>query len=210
MTVAVRLLVVGTALILALPASAQDEDPCSKVACSGHGNCLVVNGVPRCACSAGYTADASQLNCVPIREVMPPKPAAATSSGDVSAWEHRERRKMELMDQGYISKRRYAGAGFLGTFIGLGLGHVAVHEWLNFGWVYTVGEIVLGGGALLILAAEYNNDLPGKDMHWFQASVWMAILAGVVKVVEMFDIWIRPHRKIITTEMLLADDWPDP
>jgi len=205
MSFVLRLTVAVLLLALSAPVRAQGEDPCSKVPCSGHGNCLVLESLPRCACAEGYAADDSGLNCVPLQAVMGPAPAPPAVSGDVSAWQYREKRKLELMDQGFITKRRYVGAGFLGTFIGLGLGHAAVYEWTNFGWIFTVGEIVLGGGSLLILAAEYNNNMPGNDMDWFQASGWMAILAAIVKVWEMFDIWIRPHHKIITTEMLLAE-----
>lgn len=201
---------VAAALLVtfSLPARSQDEDPCSRVACSGHGNCLVVDEVPRCACFEGYGADESGLNCVPLAALMPPEPAPPPAGGEVSAWQYREQRRLELMDQGYITKRRYVGAGFLGTFIGLGLGHVAVHEWTSVGWIITVGEVVLGGLALGLLAAAYYEDMPGRDLHWFNASYAFAIMVALVKGWEILDIWIRPHHKIITPEMLFQGSEP--
>ena len=51
---------------------AQQVDPCSGIACSGHGRCIVVRGEPACACEAEFTADASGLNCVSIAPVVTP------------------------------------------------------------------------------------------------------------------------------------------
>jgi PEGA domain len=46
--------------------SAENIDPCEIVSCSGHGNCLIKNGEPMCACSKGYGADSTGLGCVPF------------------------------------------------------------------------------------------------------------------------------------------------
>ncbi len=40
-----------------------DGDPCATVDCSGHGECGVFGGEPRCVCDDGYRAEG--LNCVP-------------------------------------------------------------------------------------------------------------------------------------------------
>jgi hypothetical protein len=43
----------------------EDTDPCSGQNCSGHGTCMVWDGIPVCACDAGYTPSSSVgLDCV--------------------------------------------------------------------------------------------------------------------------------------------------
>ncbi len=51
-----------------------EEGVCAKVACSGHGQCIETANGPACACHAGYTPDATGLNCV--AEAASPTPTA--------------------------------------------------------------------------------------------------------------------------------------
>ncbi len=44
----------------------QDDDPCAKVTCSNHGDCIFVEGRPLCACHEGYEADSIGLGCKPL------------------------------------------------------------------------------------------------------------------------------------------------
>jgi hypothetical protein len=46
-------------------AVAGSVDPCTRIGCSGHGNCVVVGGGPTCACEDGYQPDAvNGLSCI--------------------------------------------------------------------------------------------------------------------------------------------------
>ncbi len=47
---------------------AQDADPCAKVTCSNHGDCVFVEGRPLCACHEGYEADSVGLGCKPVAQ----------------------------------------------------------------------------------------------------------------------------------------------
>ena len=50
---------------------APSPSPCAHVTCSYRGRCLVVEGVPKCACSTGYmTPNNNPLSCVPMRSTM--------------------------------------------------------------------------------------------------------------------------------------------
>jgi len=48
------------------------SDPCKGVSCSNHGNCVVVDGNPVCACEEGYAPDeVSGLSCQPVSAQQP-------------------------------------------------------------------------------------------------------------------------------------------
>ena len=50
----------------AMGGSAQGADPCSVIACSGHGVCVTLETGPTCACDEGYQADPTNgLGCLP-------------------------------------------------------------------------------------------------------------------------------------------------
>jgi hypothetical protein len=75
-------LVVALIVSFASSALAQQVNSCNGIACSGHGQCIVIRGEPACACGDGFISDAAGLNCVstaPAVVAPNPTPAPAPS-----------------------------------------------------------------------------------------------------------------------------------
>ena len=88
-----------------------------------------------------------------------------------------------------ISSARYLTAGVVGTLFGYGLGHAIAHEWSNFGWICTAGEITpLLVGATTGVFARLDNGDPSDDV----LPAGLLVGFGVFRVIEMVDIWTRP------------------
>ena len=58
-------LLVAILILLVSSYASSRENACDKIACSGHGTCVVRSNEPVCACSNGYIADSTGLNCFP-------------------------------------------------------------------------------------------------------------------------------------------------
>ncbi len=88
-----------------------------------------------------------------------------------------------------ISSARYVTAGLLGTMVGYGLGHAIAHEWTNFGWICTVGEVTpLLVGASTGVFARLDNADPSDNV----LPAGLLVGYGVFRVIELVDIWTRP------------------
>ena len=64
----------------------QSETPpvtiCEQISCSGHGNCIMRDKKPLCACHEGYQPDSAEgLNCVPIEESQASSVSGNQTSG---------------------------------------------------------------------------------------------------------------------------------
>ncbi len=60
------------------------SDVCSRISCSGHGKCVVLEGKPSCACDPEYQPDErSGLNCIPSESAVP-RSVSAQSAADAS------------------------------------------------------------------------------------------------------------------------------
>jgi hypothetical protein len=109
----------------------------------------------------------------------------------------------KVLDQGEISDGQRAFGGILGTTVGFGLGHLAMGEYAEAGWMYTVGE-ALGVGTFLFGTSQISNCWLSDNYNCQEKPriikgplVGAFILTGLVmfsaaKLTEIFDVWSRP------------------
>lgn len=83
-------------------------------------------------------------------------------------------------DQQRISTESYFVGGFLGTFPGFGLGHVAQGQWQQRGWIITTAEFA--GLALMLNGLSRDNSSFGTG----------AALYFGFRLYEVLDVWIGP------------------
>jgi len=109
----------------------------------------------------------------------------------------------EILEEGRISRQRRVAGGLIGTTIGFGLGHVATGEYLERGWVFTLGELgtaftgLLGFG--IALGDGLSNLCESSNCHRSDHGALgpTLMLAGGIgfaafKGWEIYDVWSRP------------------
>jgi len=124
---------------------AQDADPCEKVTCSNHGDCIVKGDEPVCACHEGYIPDATTgLSCQPSPQsdaqdtnetataatVAPTAPDTSPTAGD-----------------GWALGAAISGFASASVLLGLGVGAVATTQ-EGYDNVVPIG---IGAAALLVM-----------------------------------------------------------
>ncbi len=77
-------------------------DVCAKIACAGHGTCVVVTGQPTCACNEGYQPDmVNGLSCVasaPTAQAAPTVESGAAEDGPILSEHARVEKVLDGID----------------------------------------------------------------------------------------------------------------
>ncbi len=104
-----------------------------------------------------------------------------------------------ILARGEISDEAYVGGGLLGTFFGLGLGHIAQGRYAEKGWIFTLGQAagisMFASGALACALDGIGRDVRSQPANptcqdgWYVAG--LGILSGF-KVWEIVDLWAVP------------------
>jgi len=98
---------------------------------------------------------------------------------------------------GEISTGSLIGGGLLGTFVGLGFGHIVYGEYGSKGWIFTVSElgslgIMTAGlsqaaaGCTLLNTSSCSN---GLGLYTFGAFAYFGL-----RIWEIVDVWTLPSR----------------
>jgi hypothetical protein len=97
----------------------------------------------------------------------------------------------KMLVRGEITDNQRVGGGLLGTFVGLGTGHIAQGRWGERGWIFTVGEVVTYGILLaeMIDCWEISGDNSGCDEGWIVAG---ALGFAGFRIWEIVDVWAYP------------------
>lgn len=172
----------------ALPtARAQDEvteteqsitavSPCDRVSCSGHGNCIVVDTRPTCACDEGYMPDHTNgLSCLPVQQATEVDTSTEDAlTEDPMSLDGPYIRGLELTLGGYnttADKKRYSNLLLEGRFEG----SFAQYLKRKFGGDQYTGRILVIVGVLLNIAT-----VPLYVMYYKKGSVgFLAPAVGI-------------------------------
>ena len=95
----------------------------------------------------------------------------------------------------HITNARYTAGGFLSIIPGFGIGHAAQRRWLEKGWIFTIGEVLLLGG--LIYSLLHMKSI-APETRLIRAA-GLPCLVGLVGLRgwEMADAWNLPsHYKV--------------
>ncbi len=121
---------------------AQDADPCEKVTCSNHGNCIVKGGEPVCACDEGFIPDTTTgMSCQPVSQDNSQDTAPAAPAAPVAPVAPAK------LGDGWALGASITGFAATPVFLGLGGAAVATTQ---EGYDNAV-PIGLGGGALIVV-----------------------------------------------------------
>ncbi len=117
--------------------AAQESDPCEKVSCSNHGDCIIKGGDPVCACHEGDTPDETTgLSCQSVS--LTKKATSAEPQNPLVS---------NNTDRGWALGAAITGFVSAPVFLALGAGAVATTQ---EGHENTV-PIAIGGSALLVI-----------------------------------------------------------
>ena len=102
-----------------------------------------------------------------------------------------------FLKRGPMKMSTYVIGGLLGTYPGLGIGHMVQGRFAEQGWKYTVGE---AASALLIVTSIDTNRCTGslgdisKNRHCTDRGRFTtgAVLYAAFRLWEIFDIWYAP------------------
>jgi len=109
--------------------------------------------------------------------------ASAQDTRDPSTWPSTlSESERDLLMKGEFSSREIFQSGLLGTFVGIGMGHLAQRRWREGGWVYAVGE---GGAVGVVAAALQEGDT--------DAAIYAAYALAGIRAVQILDVWIYPN-----------------
>ena len=102
-----------------------------------------------------------------------------------------------------ISRDRYIAGGFLGTFVGFGVGHAVQGRWWSEGkgWIYTLTQLPIFPAIIAHTAAldkceqradekekeggRWNCDSPSSETF----VVVSGIMFAISRIIEIFDVW---------------------
>ena len=118
----------------------------------------------------------------------------------------------------HISNGQYMAGGMLSIFTGWGIGHAVQGRWLEKGWIFTAGGILLNGGLFYFLYSAFDDisnvakaatEEQAVDENSLKSEVEDSVVnlaAGVIvfsiaslglKVWEIADAWMLPsHYKV--------------
>jgi hypothetical protein len=174
-------------MLLSAEARSQEDDP-----------------LPAEDANAGPPEAESVEEAVPEHEPAPkpieesPEAAALPAEEELAGPEKPELQlELEEPEGGWLSKERYAIGGITGSLLSFGIGHMIVGEWTNFGWVYTVSQLLCLGliisGEVVFADASEGSD----DQTRSEAMVFTGLgLLGVSYVIEKIDLFYRPHERL--------------
>ena len=99
-----------------------------------------------------------------------------------------------------ILQGSYIGGGFVGTFVGFGIGHAIQGRYLKKGWIFTAGSILIPvgyvGAVFFALGAGYSGEKAVYGAAY--TSLGVMILGLGLKIWEIIDVWMLPsHYKVV-------------
>ncbi len=101
--------------------------------------------------------------------------------------------EQEIYENGGISTPRIVFGGLVGSFYGMGLGHLIEGEFLSRGWKFTLSQGV--GTTLMVMGL-----IQAADEDHFSRQMGSLVLAGSLLVVasrvwEIVDLWTHPWER---------------
>jgi len=103
-----------------------------------------------------------------------------------------------------ISNGRYIGGGIAAIIPGWGIGHAVQGRWMEKGWMFTAGNLVITGGlifsgvSLFSDAAEKGGEESLKTWGGLTLALYLAAIG--LKLWEVADAWMLPSNYTIVKE----------
>lgn len=143
----------------------QSADACASVTCSGHGQCVIRQGYPVCACEMGYLPDQTTgLHCIASTQPNPTIGYIGPETFERKRHRQRQLAKRELIREarlalrnhpdfpGLRSKRRLGLAGTITGGIFMGVGGLLTFAMMESETKYAVaGGVMAGVGFVMFL-----------------------------------------------------------